>query len=82
MSRSRRQPPMSGTTDFTSMTSNAPAAIKKTRKYPSFSAVAAQVVSARVYLGIHFRFADKAARTQGFQVAEYVHDHYLLPIAK
>jgi hypothetical protein len=44
--------------------------------------VAAQVVSARVYLGIHFRFADKAARTQGFQVAEYVHDHYLLPIAK
>ena len=48
----------------------------------SFSAVAAQVVSARVYLGIHFRFADKAARTQGFQVAEYVHDHYLLPIAK
>jgi hypothetical protein len=40
------------------------------------------VVSARVYLGIHFRFADKAARTQGFQVAEYVHDHYVLPIAK
>jgi hypothetical protein len=64
------------------VTSNAPAAIKKTRKYPSFSAVAAQVVSARVYLGIHFRFADKAARTQGFQVAEYVHDHYLLPNAK
>jgi PAP2 superfamily len=63
------------------VTSNAPAAIKKTRTYPSFSAVAAQVVNARIYLGIHFRFADTAARTHGQQVAEYVHDHYLLPTA-
>lgn len=63
------------------VTSNAPAAIKKTRTYPSFSAVAAQVVNARIYLGIHFRFADTAARTQGQHVAQFVHDHYLLPTA-
>jgi len=62
------------------LTSNSPAAIKKTRHYGSFSAVAAQCVSARVYLGIHFRFADQAARTQGHKTAEFVHDHFLLPV--
>jgi PAP2 superfamily len=61
------------------VTSNAPAAIKKTRTFGTFSAAAQQVVNARVYLGIHFRFADTAARTQGRQVAQYVYDHVLLP---
>jgi hypothetical protein len=61
------------------VTSNAPAAVKKERKFASFSAAAAQVVNARIYLGIHFRFADVEARTQGRSVATYVHDHYLLP---
>jgi len=62
------------------LTSNSPAAIKKTRHFGSFSAVATQCVNARVYLGIHFRFADQAARTQGRQAAEFVHDHFLLPV--
>jgi len=62
------------------VTSNAPAAVKKERSYPSFSAAAQQVVNARVFLGIHFRFADVAARDQGRAVAEYVYDHYLLPL--
>jgi PAP2 superfamily len=64
------------------ITSNAPAAIKKSRKYASFSAAAQQVVNARIYLGIHFRFADTAARTQGRRAAEFVHDHYFLPIPR
>ena len=64
------------------LTSNAPAAIKKSRSYGRFSAAAAQVVNARVLLGIHFRFADEAGRTQGRSVAEFVYDHYLLPVSK
>lgn len=55
-------------------------AIKKTRTFSSFSAVMRQMVNVRIYHGIHFRFADTAARRQGEQVAEYVHDHALLPI--
>lgn len=62
------------------VTSNAPLAVKKTRTYSSFSAAAQAVVNARIYLGIHFRFADTAARKQGQQVAEWVQDHYLLPV--
>ena len=63
------------------ITSNAPAAIKKERAYPSFTAASGQVVAARVFLGIYFRFADEEARKQGRAVAEYVYDHYLLPIS-
>jgi hypothetical protein len=62
------------------ITSNAPAAVKKERTYPSFTAASQQVVVARIFLGIHFRFADLAAREQGRAVAEYVYDHYLLPL--
>jgi hypothetical protein len=61
------------------VTSNAPLAVKKTRTFGSFSAAAQQVVNARVYLGIHFRTADREARKQGQKVAEYVYDHLLLP---
>lgn len=61
------------------VTSNAPLAVKKTRIYNRFSDAAAEVVDARVYLGIHFRFADTAARTQGRSVATWVQEHYLLP---
>jgi PAP2 superfamily len=61
------------------VTSNAPLAVQKTRTYNRFSDAAQEVVDARVYLGIHFRFADTAARTQGRQVARWVVGHYLLP---
>ncbi|HWM28286.1 MAG TPA: vanadium-dependent haloperoxidase, partial [Woeseiaceae bacterium] len=64
------------------ITSANPAAIKKTRTFSSFSAVMRQMVNVRIYHGIHFRFADTAARRQGEQVAEYVYDHALLPIQK
>ena len=35
---------------------------------------------ARLYLVIHFRFADTAARTQGQRVAEWAFTHFLLPL--
>lgn len=62
------------------VTSLSPLAVKKTRAYQRFSDAARDVVDARIYLGIHFRFADTAARTQGEQVADWVVDHFLLPI--
>jgi hypothetical protein len=38
------------------------------------------VVEARILLGIHFRFADTAARRQGEQVAEHAIEHFMLPL--
>jgi hypothetical protein len=55
-------------------------AVKKTRTYHRFSEAAQDVVDARIYLGIHFRFADTAARKQGQRVAEWVEGHFLLPL--
>ena len=62
------------------VTSNAPLAVKKTRTYTRFSDAAQDVVNARVYLGIHFRFADTTARAQGERVADHVVDRFLLPL--
>ena len=61
------------------ITSNAPPVVQRTRSYSRFSQAAKEVVNARVLLGIHFRFADTAARKQGTRVAQWVHDHYLRP---
>ena len=63
------------------LTSNAPAAIKKARTYASFSAASQQVVNVRVLQGIHFRFADTEARKVARKVAEYAHDNYLRPVS-
>jgi hypothetical protein len=63
------------------VTSVAPQAVRKTRVYHRFSAAAQDVVDARVYLGIHFRFADTAARAQGRRVADWTFNHFLLPLS-
>ena len=62
------------------ITSNAAAAITKSRTYASFSSAAKQVVNVRIWQGLHFRFADEASRKQGEDIAKFVHDHYLLPL--
>lgn len=70
-----------GTDHFTfQVTSNSPQAIPPTRTYQRFSDAAREVVDARVYLGIHFRFADTAARKQGRQAARWAFRHYLRPV--
>ncbi len=61
------------------VTSNAPLAVQKTRTYHRISAAQRDVVNARIWLGIHFRFADTAARQQGKNVADWAFDHFLLP---
>jgi hypothetical protein len=62
------------------VTSNAPNVVKKERTFASFTAASQQVVVARIYLGFHFRFGDVEGRKAAREVAEYVHDHYLLPL--
>jgi hypothetical protein len=61
------------------VTSLNPNVVKKTRVYRRFSDASFDAVEARIYLGIHFRFADVAARTQGLQVADWAFKHFLLP---
>ncbi|MGH8177980.1 MAG: vanadium-dependent haloperoxidase [Steroidobacter sp.] len=62
------------------VTSVAPLAVKKSRIYRRFSEAAQDMVDARVYVGIHFRFADTAARAQGNRVADWTFNHFLLPL--
>jgi hypothetical protein len=64
------------------VTTTVPQAVRKTRTYRSFSDAAADMVEARILLGIHFRFADVAARTQGRRVADWTVDHYLTAIQR
>jgi hypothetical protein len=54
-----------------------PAAVQQTRTYDRFSGAAADVVNARIYEGIHFRFADVQARKQGRDVAQWIFYHFL-----
>ena len=61
---------------FSVATTN-PAAVQQTRTYDRFSDAAADVVNARIYEGIHFRFADVQARKQGRHVAQWVFSHFL-----
>jgi hypothetical protein len=60
-----------------SIHSNAANVQQRTRTYTRLSDAAAEVVEARMLLGIHFRFADEVARTQGEQVAGWVFQRFL-----
>jgi hypothetical protein len=62
--------------DFTLHTTNATAPVQ-TLDYHRFSDVAHDVVNARIWEGIHFRFADVQARKQGRHVAQWVFGHFL-----
>ena len=50
------------------------------RNYTRFSDVARDVVDARIFMGIHFRFADTTALRQGRHVANWTFSHFLRPI--
>jgi hypothetical protein len=51
-----------------------------TRFYDSPTAERRDVVDARVWLGIHFRFADTAARDMGRRLTAWTLDHYFQPL--
>jgi hypothetical protein len=50
------------------------------RHYDSGRALRRDVVDARVWLGIHFRFADTASRDMGLRLTDWTLDHYFQPI--
>jgi hypothetical protein len=54
-------------------------AVPKVRHYATGSAVRADVVDARVWLGIHFRFADIASRNLSLQLSDWTVNHYFQP---
>ena len=62
------------------MTTTNPNALQKTRYFRRFSRAEDEVINARVYVGIHFRNSDRAARTQGLRVANWVFKSYFRPI--
>ena len=47
------------------------------RFFTRFSDASKEVVEARMLMGIHFRFADEAARSQGMRVARWAYKHFL-----
>lgn len=63
-----------------SITSTRPEANQKTRWYVRFSDAADDVANARIYEGIHFRFADTVARRQGTHAANWAWSHFLRPV--
>jgi hypothetical protein len=67
-----------GTDDMTFQvtTTNTGPTIQDTRTFNRFSDAAEEVVNARIYLGIHFRFADTDARKQGKHVAQWAFSHF------
>jgi hypothetical protein len=62
------------------VTTTAVQAIPNERTYDRFSDLADDMVDARIYLGIHFRFADTAARKEGTRVATQAFNHVLRPV--
>jgi hypothetical protein len=50
------------------------------RHYDSGPALRRDVVNARIWLGIHFRFADTAARSMGVRLADWTLAHYFQPL--
>lgn len=62
---------------FSVTTTNAGPTIQDTRTFKRFSDARQEVVDARIYQGIHFRFADEAARKQGKQVAGWAFENLL-----
>jgi hypothetical protein len=65
---------------FSVTTTNLAPTVQDTRTYFRFSEAADEVVTARVYEGIHFRFADTAARKQGQLVARWAFNNFLRPL--
>jgi hypothetical protein len=51
-----------------------------TRQYDTGNALDQDVISARVWLGIHFRTADTRGVDMGHHVADWALDHYFQPV--
>ena len=67
---------------FSLTTTNLVLTTQDTRTFNRFSDAAEEVVNARIYEGIHFRFADEVGRKQGREVANYGFRNFLRPLGK
>jgi hypothetical protein len=67
---------------FSVTTTNTGPTVQDTRTYHRFSDAAEDVVNARVYSGIHFRFADEAARKQARGIALWGFKNYMRPVKR
>ena len=65
---------------FSVTTTNPGQTSQDTRTFSRFSDARQEVVDARIYEGIHFRFADEAARKQGLSVANWAFKNFLRPV--
>jgi hypothetical protein len=65
---------------FSVTTTNLGPTVQDTRTFSRFSDGAQEVVDGRIYEGIHFRFADEAARKQGTQVANWAFKNFMRPL--
>lgn len=65
---------------FSVTTTNTGPTVDDTRTFQRFSEARKEVVNARIYQGIHFRFADEDARKQGIQVADWAFRNFLQPV--
>jgi hypothetical protein len=66
--------------NFSVTTTNLVPTTQDTRTFRRFSDAKQEVVDARIYEGIHFRFADEAARKQGTSVANWAFRNFLRPL--
>jgi hypothetical protein len=66
--------------DFQIATTNPGPTQNDTRSYTSFSQVREEVEDARIFQGIHFRFADSDSRRQGEHIAQWAHAHFFRPV--
>jgi hypothetical protein len=53
-----------------------------TRNYTRFSQARDEIVNARVWSGIHFRFADVEGARIGTRVGEWRERHYFRPVCR
>lgn len=65
---------------FQIATTNPGPTVNDTRSYTKFSQVRDEVVEARIFQGIHFRFPDRDARKQGEHIAQWAHSHFFRPV--
>jgi len=65
-------------TDRIDLTLSSPAT-NTTRTYEVGDQLCRECVDGRVFVGVHFRFANAAGRMQGEQVADWAMDRYFLP---
>lgn len=68
--------------DHTHFTATSTGLPDVTRSFHSFHAAVQQVQDARIYGGIHFRFSTAAGARMGRQVAGYVVDRLMRPLAR